>query len=43
MLRALRHVPQVMNGGGRFFNKQGERVRVDGQRYTDLGARDVLS
>ena len=37
-LRILRGLPQIINGG-RFLDKQGNRVRQPGERYAPNGVR----
>lgn len=38
VLRILRGLPQVV-GGGRFFDKEGQRVAQPGQQYQQNGVR----
>ena len=40
VLRVIGGVPQII-GGGRFFDKAGDRVVQDGQRYEDSGVRQL--
>lgn len=38
-LRILKGVPQIINGG-RFFDKNGDRVVAAGQKYAENGVRE---
>ncbi len=38
LLRVLRGLPQIINGG-RFFDKEGRRVAAPGQQYQENGVR----
>ena len=40
-VRVLTRVPQIVNGG-RFFDKDGERVRAAGEEYAQNGVREQL-
>ena len=38
VLKVARGLPQILNGG-RFFDKQGRRVRISGMRYQENGVQ----